>query len=187
MSKLTFVLCAVICLFRPCETSADEGDDAPEDSARAPRLGVELGCAYGGFATWQRGYENGGLVLCSAGVGVLDAHGGAMLRISGGSVGGFLSDRDSSESMLNAETLLWLPHQIGANNDVYLALGPMIRWIGNSRRLDVYAGAVAEAGFDWILRPLTFVRMRYSIRSHLTYASADVVLMISATYWSLPL
>lgn len=185
--KLSISAIVMAMLFmRPCESSAQEAEEPP-DPAREPRLGLELGCAYGGFAAWQRGYENGGLILCSAGVGVLEAHGGAMFRISGGSVGGFLSGGDSLENILNAEALLWLPHQVGRNNDVYLAVGPMIQWIGNARRADAYAGAVLETGFDWLIQPLTFVRMRYSLRSHLTYANADVVLMLSATYWSFPL
>lgn len=186
MKKTIFALLISLFLFIPSSVLAQEENAEPEDSARAPRLGLELACSYGGFATWQRGYENGGLVLCSAGVGVLEAHGGAMFRISGGSVGGFLSAGDSLENILNAEALLWLPHQIGESHDVYLAVGPMIQWIGNARRADSYAGAVIEAGFDW-LPSLDFVRMRYSLRSHFTYTNADIVFAIGTTFWSFPI
>lgn len=162
-------------------------DQAPEetDSAHAPRVGLELGCGLGGMAAWVPSYENGGMVLCSAGIGFLDEHGGAMFRLDGGVVRSGLFRDKVGQNVLNIESLLWLPHKSQPGLDVYLAVGPMIQLIGNSARADAYAGVVTEAGIDYVL--FDFLRLRSGLRSHLTYTNADVMFFVGTTFWSLPL
>lgn len=177
--KLSIGAVVMAMLFmRPCESSAQEAEEPP-DPHHVPRMGIEIGTSLGYAYAWERGHNSGLLIMPALGFGVLEEHGGALLRLGGGSV-------DDNERILNGEALLWLPHNINERGDVYLALGPLVRWESNARKIDVTAGAIFEGGADWLLM-WPWVRMRYSIRARFTGLGADLSLNIGTTFWSWPL
>lgn len=179
MKKLIWAL-VFWCL--PSAAFADEETDA----ARSPRMGIELGAGFGYSFWWREGYRNGSHIQPGVGFGVLEEHGGAMLRLSGGTVTSKLLNGEKLERTLNMEALVWMPWAVGRDLSAYLAAGPLLQWAGSETNLQVLTGAVFETGVD-LLTILDFVRFRYGVRTHLTSAGADAVVLVGTTFWSWPL
>lgn len=156
------------------------------DPYRVPRMGLEVGTLVGHSWFWNEGYESGWQVHSSLGFGVIEEHGGAMLRYAFGGVGTSLFGDKRLENTHNLSALVWMPFKYGSRMDTYLAAGPLLQWATSPRNTQVFTGVVAEAGFD-LLTELRFLRFRYAVRTQLTGAGADVLLTLASSFWSWPL
>lgn len=182
MGKLTFALATIICLFRPCEASADEEVDA----GRRPRMGLELQNYWAGSTWWQEGFRGGFDTNTNLGLGILEKHCGLMLRAGIGATTSRVLAGEHLQSRFNLEALVWMHWQAEGNSDAYFAAGNALQYTESARNQTWNLGVTAELGWDIFI--FRWVSMRYALKAHLfPDGSFDAGIVINSMFFSWPL